>query len=254
MANVKLSQLRNINIEDPDSAYIMVIAPDRTGKLQNYRVSVSQIAKFVEGGNTGSGTIEGLDAQQVQLLIDSAIKKHELIDPSQNVTISDKIIIMDNEVSNMQDTVEELEASTENLIIKTAEIKSDSNAAKAAASDAVNKVVILDQKVVTVGNTIENTIKPSITENSDKIDSLSNTITEQITPKVDEAVNKVNEFDTQLDNIDSDISTNVKPAITVNTENIEKIFIELETIKEVQNIEAVTYDDAAVFFNDIYNI
>ena len=254
MANVKLSQLRNINIEDPDSAYIMCISPDKTGKLQNYRISISQIAKFVEGGNGGSGTIEGLDAQQVQLLIDTAIKKHEIIDPSQNITISDKIIIMDNEVSNMQDTVEELEASTENLIIKTAEIKADSNSAKAAASDAVNKVVILDQKVVTVGNTIENNIKPSITENSNKIDSLSNTIAEQITPKVDNAVNKVNEFDTQLDNIDTDISTNVKPAINVNTENIEKIFVELETIKEVQNIEAVTCDDAADFFNDIYNI
>lgn len=254
MANVKLSQLRNINIEDPDSAYIMCIAPDKTGKLQNYRVSISQLAKFSEGGTGGSGTIEGLDAQQVQLLIDAAIKKHEIIDPSQNITISDKIIIMDNEVSNMQDTVEELEASTENLIIKTAEIKADSNSAKAAASDAVNKVVILDQKVVTVGNTIENNIKPSITENSNKIDSLSNTISEQITPKVDDAVNKVNEFDTQLDNIDTDISTNVKPAINTNTENIEKIFVELETIKEVQNIEAVTYDDAADFFNDIYNI
>lgn len=254
MANVKLSQLRNINIEDPDSAYIMCIAPDKTGKLQNYRVSISQLAKFSEGGPGGSGTIEGLDAQQVQLLIDAAIKKHEIIDPSQNITVSDKIIIMDNEVSNIQDTVEELEASTENLIIKTAEIKSDSNAAKAAASDAVNKVVILDQKVVTVGNTIENNIKPSITENSNKIDSLSNTISEQITPKVDNAINKVNEFDTQLDNIDTDISTNVKPAINTNTENIEKIFVELETIKEVQNIEAVTYDDAADFFNDIYNI
>lgn len=254
MANVKLSQLRNINIEDPDSAYIMCIAPDKTGKLQNYRVSISQLAKFSEGGTGGSGTIEGLDAQQVQLLIDAAIKKHEIIDPSQNITVSDKIIIMDNEVSNIQDTVEELEASTENLIIKTAEIKSDSNAAKAAASDAVNKVVILDQKVVTVGNTIENNIKPSIVENSNKIDSLSNTISEQITPKVDNAVNKVNEFDTQLDNIDTDISTNVKPAINTNTENIEKIFVELETIKEVQNIEAVTYDDAADFFNDIYNI
>lgn len=254
MANVKLSQLRNINIEDPDLAYIMCIAPDKTGKLQNYRISISQIAKFVEGGSGGSGTIEGLDAQQVQLLIDAAIKKHEIIDPSQNITVSDKIIIMDNEVSNIQDTVEELEASTENLIIKTAEIKADSNSAKAAASDAVNKVVILDQKVVTFGNTIENNIKPSITENSNKIDSLSTTITEQITPKVDNAVNKVNEFDTQLDNIDTDISTNVKPAINVNTENIEKIFVELETIKEVQNIEAVTYDDAADFFNDIYNI
>ena len=117
-----------------------------------------------------------------------------------------------------------------------------------------DNIAIVLQDTVLFSNTIENNIKPSITENSNKIDSLSTTITEQITPKVDNAVNKVNEFDTQLDNIDTDISTNVKPAINVNTENIEKIFVELETIKEVQNIEAVTYDDAADFFNDIYNI
>ena len=62
MANVKVSQLRNINIEDPDSAYIMCIAADKTGKLQNYRISISQISKFVEGGSGGSGTITGVSA------------------------------------------------------------------------------------------------------------------------------------------------------------------------------------------------
>lgn len=74
MANVKISNLDQINIYNPDVSYVMVVAQtEEDGPFRNYRISLNQLRTII--GSIEGDIVTGVTEEQVKRIVAGAIEE-----------------------------------------------------------------------------------------------------------------------------------------------------------------------------------
>lgn len=97
MANVKISNLEQINIYNPDDSFVMVVAQsEENGPYRNYRISLNQLRTII--GSIEGDIVTGVTEEQVRSIVNAAILEdntNELNQLSVQKMIDDSIASID---------------------------------------------------------------------------------------------------------------------------------------------------------------
>lgn len=77
MANVKISNLEQINIYNPDDSFVMVVAQsEENGPYRNYRISLNQLRAII--GSIEGDIVTGVTEEQVKSIVANAIEQDNI--------------------------------------------------------------------------------------------------------------------------------------------------------------------------------
>lgn len=93
MANIKISNLEQTNITNPDTSFVMVVAQDEnSGLYRNYRISLNELRRII--GSIEGDIVTGVTEAQVIEIVNNAIladNNNELTEDDVKGMINDSI-------------------------------------------------------------------------------------------------------------------------------------------------------------------
>ena len=111
MANIKISNLEETKINNPDESFVMVVAKDdSSGLYKNYRISLTELRNII--GSIEGDIVTGVTEEQVRSIVNNAISTdnlNELTTEAVNIMIEQAIAniptvepgLSESEIQNM---------------------------------------------------------------------------------------------------------------------------------------------------------
>lgn len=215
MASFKLSQLEeltNITEEQSNVSYIMIVANDELGRPRNYRIRLSELHKFVQDNGLEEKI---LTPEEIAVMINAAIKKHETIYTGGSVvTIPEKVIEVDTTLKSVTTVLHDIKNTTTDVVKETETLKETIEEIETATAEEIVKTK----------------------QNVEEVKSTVLTVVEEKLPQVEEKIQTV-----------------VVEKLPQVEENIVNITQEIEILKVSQpNMDSVTEEHVDEIFNECF--
>ena len=251
MANIKISNLEKIKIDNPDASFVMVVAKDdASSSYKNYRISLTDLREII--GSIEGDIVTGVTEEQVRSIVNSAISADNL-DELTSGTVEEMI---ERAIANIPVVEPGLsESEVQNMI-------NSSIAADNRNELTINQVTTLvDNKIAAIP-----TVEPGLTESEvqDMIDAsiTAENLKEHIETVIPDVIPEV------LPEVLPEVIPDILPETTIEVtsdiletpttvkvvEVAEKAIIneiEINKIKEVTE-DCVCHEHADDCFNEIF--
>lgn len=115
MANVKISNLEQINIYNPDDSFVMVVAQsEENGPYRNYRISLNQLRAII--GSIEGDIVTGVTEEQVRSIVANAIEQ----DNTNELSAAEVQIMINNSIAKIVIPEQGISEEEVNNLIRTA--------------------------------------------------------------------------------------------------------------------------------------
>ena len=277
MANVKISNLEQINIHNADDSFVMVVAQsEENGPYRNYRISLNQLRAII--GSIEGDIVTGVTEEQVRSIVANAIEQDNINELSAtevqtmiNNSIAKIVIpeqgISEEEVNNLirtaiaEDNRNELTQSQVIQLIKT--YTPTQSLSETRVNELIDAAISADnitdlqetrvQEMIDASINDLPTVEPGLSseEIQDMIDAsiTADNLKEHIETVIPDVIPEV------LPNTEIQVEATDEPIVLTVKEVAEKVVVQENTVTEITKEikeDCVCEDHADDCFNTIF--
>ena len=233
MANVKISNLEQINIYNPDDSFVMVVAQsEENGPYRNYRISLNQLRAII--GSIEGDIVTGVTEEQVRSIVANAIEE----DNANELSATEVQTMINNSIAKIVIPEQGISEEEVNNLIRTAIAEDNRN-------ELTQSQVIQLIKTHTPTQSLNETRVNELIDAAITADNLKGHI-ETVIPDVIPEV---------LPNAEIQVEATDEPIVLTVKEVAEKVVVQENTVTEITKEikeDCVCEEHADDCFNTIF--